>query len=100
MNIVDRTKREISRHFNNWSSIAVAISGGKDSSVLYDLFIREAEVRNRKIFCVFVDQEAEYQETIRVISNMMNHPLVIPIWIQTPMKMTAAGSFDSDFLYA
>lgn len=86
--------------FDNFETINVSISSGKDSTVLYHLALQEAIKRNRKIIVFFQDQEAEYQNSIDLIRKQMIHPNVIPAWFQVPIYMTNATSYNDYFLYA
>lgn len=86
--------------FDKFENISVSISGGKDSTVLYWLVVREAARRNRKVRVFFLDQEAEYQASIDLINKLMVHPNVIPEWYQVPIRMTNATSYNQEFLYA
>jgi len=86
--------------FDNFKNIFVSISGGKDSTVLFDIAQKEAVKRGRTINAYFLDQEAEYGATIELIREMMNRENVIPYWFQVPMYMTNATSYEQDLLYA
>jgi len=99
-NVLEAARERVSMLFDNFEDISVSISGGKDSSCMYWLFVQEAVKRNRKITAFFQDQEAEYQATVDLIRVMMKHPNVIPKWYQIPIYLTNATSYDNYFLYA
>lgn len=99
-NVLEATRERMSYLFDEFETINVSISGGKDSTVLLALALQEAELRNRKINVFFLDQEAEYQATIDVIKIQMKHPLINPLWYQVPIYMTNATSYAEYFLYA
>ncbi|MDR2913443.1 MAG: phosphoadenosine phosphosulfate reductase family protein [Tannerella sp.] len=99
-NTLDAARERISFLFDEFETINVSISSGKDSTVLYWLCVQEAVKRNRKIIAFFQDQEAEYQASIDIIKIMMKHPNVIPAWYQVPIYMTNATSSSDYFLYA
>jgi len=99
-NVLDATRERVSMIFDNFKDISVSISSGKDSTVIYWLFLQEAIKRDRKITAFFQDQEAEYQSSIDLIKVMMKHPNVIPAWYQVPIYLTNATSYTDYFLYA
>jgi len=99
-NVLVAAQKRISFIFDEFETIFISISGGKDSTVMWHLFVEEAQRRGREINAFFLDQEAEYEGTIKVMRKMMNHPNVIPHWYQVPIYMTNATSYTSEFLYA
>ncbi|MDD3051955.1 MAG: phosphoadenosine phosphosulfate reductase family protein [Candidatus Cloacimonetes bacterium] len=100
IDVLTAAKQRISWLFDEFKNIFVSVSSGKDSTALYNLAREEAIKRNRKINVFFLDQEAEYQGTVDIMREIMNHPNVIPHWYQVPIYMTNATSFDMDQLYA
>lgn len=99
-NVLEAARERIAYVFDRFDRICVSISGGKDSTVLYHLVLDEAIRRDRRIEGMFLDQEAEYAATIRLMREMMQHPNVIPIWFQVPIRLTNATSYAQEFLYA
>lgn len=97
---IEAARERISMLFDNFETINVSISSGKDSTILYHLCLQEAIKRERKIIAFFLDQEAEYQYSIELIESQMNHPNVIPAWYQIPLYLTNATSSDEYFLNA
>lgn len=98
--VIDAARERISMLFDNFEKINVSVSSGKDSSVLYQLCLQEAIRRDRQITVFFLDQEAEYDNSIVVIRDLMHHNNVIPAWYQVPIYMTNATSYTDYFLYA
>lgn len=99
-NVLDEAKKRISKMFDIFKNVVVSVSGGKDSTVLFELALEEAKKRNRNINLFFLDQEAEYQSTIDLVENMMNRDNVIPNWYQVPVRMTNSTSFRDNMLNA
>jgi len=99
-NTLDAARERISMLFDEFETINVSVSSGKDSCVLYYLCLQEAIKRGRKIVAFFQDQEAEYQASIDVMQDMMQHPNVIPAWYQVPVYLTNATSYTDYFLHA
>lgn len=97
---LEAARERMSLIFDNFETVNVSISSGKDSTVLYHLALQEAIKRDRKIIVFFQDQEAEYAHSIELIQKQMIHPNVIPAWFQVPIYMTNATSYDDYFLYA
>lgn len=98
--VIDAARNRISLIFDNFKEITVSLSSGKDSTVLYHLVLQEAKKRNRKFRAFFLDQEAEYENSIKIIRRQMSNPLVIPNWFQVPIDMTNATSMKEYFLHA
>ncbi|MDD3812268.1 MAG: phosphoadenosine phosphosulfate reductase family protein [Bacteroidales bacterium] len=94
------SKQRISWIFDEFENVFVSVSGGKDSTIVYYLAREEAIKRRRMINVFFLDQEAEYQGTVDLMREIMNHPNVIPHWYQVPLYLTNATSFEMDQLYA
>jgi predicted phosphoadenosine phosphosulfate sulfurtransferase len=100
MNVYEAAVRRVAFIFSRFERIVISISGGKDSTCLYHLALREAERCGRRMEAFFLDQEAEYQSTVDLMEEMMRHPLVIPRWYQVPIDMTNATSHRDLFLRA
>ncbi len=98
-NVLQAARERIGMLFDNFETINVSISSGKDSTVLYFLALQEAIKRGRKIIAFFQDQEAEYQASIDLMKILMSHPNVTPAWYQVPIYMTNATSYTDYFLY-
>lgn len=98
--VLEAARERIAMLFDNFETINVSVSSGKDSSVLVYLCLQEAELRDRKIKAFFIDQEAEYENSIVIIRDIMTNERVIPAWFQVPLYMTNATSYSDYFLYA
>ena len=100
MDVLSAAKKRISIIFDQFETVVVSISGGKDSQVTFELAYSEARKRKRDLHVFFLDQEAEYQASIDVVKDSMSRDGVIPHWFQVPLKMTNATSYKEEFLYA
>lgn len=79
--------------FDKFPNVIVGVSGGKDSTVVYNLAMAVAKEKKRlPLRCLFLDQEAEWQSTVDTIDEIMRHPDVEPKWYQIPMKLFNATS--------
>ncbi len=92
--VVDAAKRRISQVFDLFDNVIVSVSGGKDSTVLAYLAIREAERRQKKIGLFFLDEEVVYQSTIDQIEWLMglSPQWVNRMWLQVEFHLTNATS--------
>lgn len=100
INVLEAAQQRIKWVFDNYETIVVSISGGKDSQIVFELAHAEAVLRRRAIFVFFLDQEAEYKSSIDVVRETMERPLVIPLWYQIPLRMTNSTSVDDEWFNA
>ena len=95
--VMTAAKKRISFLFDEFEHVVVCISGGKDSTVVYNLCMMEAEKRNRlPLEVCFIDQEAEWDATIDYVKSIMYDKRVKPYWLQVPIKLFNATSHESD----
>jgi predicted phosphoadenosine phosphosulfate sulfurtransferase len=69
--VLEASKERISLTFDNFEKIYISFSGGKDSSVMTHLVLAEAKKRNRKVGLLIIDLEAQYNDTIYHIEQMI-----------------------------
>lgn len=93
-NVLECAKDRMSYIFDKFEDIVVSISGGKDSTVLAHLALKEANRRDRKIGIFFLDEEVVYDSTIRQIEYLMNlYPKnTIRLWLQLEFNLTNSVS--------
>jgi predicted phosphoadenosine phosphosulfate sulfurtransferase len=94
--VLEATIERIEFIFNSFENIIVSCSGGKDSTVLAYLALKEANKRGRKIGIYFLDEEVMYQSTIEMIEYIMG---LYPentnrLWLQIEFNLTNATSLD------
>ena len=92
--VLEATVERISYIFDEFESIVVSISGGKDSEVLCYLALQEARKRGRKIGIFFLDEEVVYKSTIEMVEYLMS---MYPentnrFWLQIPFNLTNSTS--------
>lgn len=94
INVFEASKNRISTIFDEFESIYLSFSGGKDSSVMFHLCIEEAIKRNRKIGILIVDLEAQYNHTIEHIKEMCSlyKDNIDLFWVCLPIKLRNAVS--------
>jgi predicted phosphoadenosine phosphosulfate sulfurtransferase len=80
--------------FDEFPNVICGVSGGKDSTVIFNLCLQVAREKNRLPLKVFwLDQEAEWQMVVDFIRDeIMTHPDIEPLWLQIPFKLSNATS--------
>lgn len=92
-NVYDAALDRIRWIFDEFPNIVVNMSGGKDSTVCYNLAMQVAEEKGRlPLKVMFLDQEAEWDCVIDYVRTIMNDPRVEPMWYQMPLKLFNATS--------
>jgi predicted phosphoadenosine phosphosulfate sulfurtransferase len=94
-NVLAAARERIGFIFDQFESIHVSISGGKDSTVLAHLVLAEARRRDRRVGIFFLDEEVIYDATTEMVSHIMEEMApdhVIPLWLQFPFHLTNATS--------
>ena len=92
---LDRIRNAFLQYGRN---VYVGFSGGKDSTICLALTIRVAEEMDMlPVKVMFVDQEFEWTHTADYVRRAFADPRVDGKWIQIPISMTNASSFDSDW---
>jgi predicted phosphoadenosine phosphosulfate sulfurtransferase len=92
-NVYDAAKKRINYLFDEFENVVVGFSGGKDSTCVFNLALQVAEERDRlPLKVMFLDQEAEWQNVIDYVTDVMEDPRVEPMWFQIPIKLFNATS--------
>jgi predicted phosphoadenosine phosphosulfate sulfurtransferase len=99
-NVLQAAQERISWLFSSFKNVVVSVSGGKDSTVTFELAWRHAQEIGRDVHVFFLDQEAEYANTIGIVRGMYDRPGVIPHWWQSPFKMSNATSYEEPLFHA
>lgn len=98
-NVFEAALERINWLFDEFPNVVVGVSGGKDSTVVFELCYRVAKERNRlPLEILFLDQEAEYEHTIKYMRTIMTREGVKPRWYQMPFKLFNATSFEDNWL--
>lgn len=69
--VLEASKERIGKVFDNFEKIYISFSGGKDSSVMTHLVLSEAKKRNVKVGLLIIDLEAQYNDTIKHMEEMV-----------------------------
>jgi predicted phosphoadenosine phosphosulfate sulfurtransferase len=92
-NVFDKSLERMRWVFDEFPNVVVGVSGGKDSTVVFNLAMIVAREKGRlPLKCLFLDQEAEWEATIDTIRLIMEHPDVDPYWLQMPLQLFNATS--------
>lgn len=84
-NVFEEAINRINMIFDYNDEVIVSMSGGKDSTVCFNLALMIARERNRLPLKVFwLDQEAEWQHTVDYMDSIFRRPDVKPYWFQIP----------------
>ena len=98
-NVFDESLNRIRWLFDEFPNVVVGFSGGKDSTIVYNLAMIVAKEKNRlPLKVMFLDQEAEWQATIDQVRLIMENPDVDPMWMQIPIKLFNATSTTDHWL--
>ncbi|EED25374.1 Co-activator of prophage gene expression IbrA [Vibrio sp. 16] len=87
-NVLDAARARIRFVFDHFDHVYVSFSGGKDSGVLLNLTIEEAERRQQlPVDVLIVDFEAQYEETRTFIIRMIATGKINPYWVCLPISL-------------
>lgn len=94
VDVLTAAQQRIAWTFDTFERIALAFSGGKDSTVLMHLMMAEAARRQRRIAVMFIDWEAQYRLTVQHVQDMyrLYDGWIEPYWIALPLRTTNACS--------
>ena len=99
-NVFDAALDRIRWLFDEFPNVVCGVSGGKDSTVVFNMALQVAKEKGRlPLKVLFIDQEAEWQATIDQVRYMMERPDVEPMWFQIPIKLFNATSTTEHWLY-
>lgn len=98
--VLDASLNRIRRLFDEFPNPVVGFSGGKDSTVVFNLSLQVAREKGRlPLKVMMLDQEAEWQGTVDYVKYVMSMPEVEPLWFQMPMVITNNASSFNRFSY-
>lgn len=101
-NVLEAAQERFRFIFDQFETINVSISGGKDSTVLAHMALTEAYRTGRKIGLFFLDEEVMYESSIRQVEYLMSmYPEnTTRIWLQIEFYLTNATSLKESQLSA
>lgn len=99
-NVFEEAKQRIRWLFSEFDRVWVWHSGGKDSTVVFNLTLEVARELDRLPLPVaWIDQEAEWQCTADHVRSIMYRQDVDPVWLQVPFILSNASSYDQTWLH-
>jgi len=98
-NVYDSAIERLEYIFDEFENVIVASSGGKDSTVIFNLALQVARKKKKlPLKVMFLDQEAEWQSVIDYTKEIMYHKDVEPMWYQVPIRLFNATSMQEAWL--
>ena len=92
-NVYDAALERIRWCFDEFEDVVVSYSGGKDSTVIFEMALQVAKEKNRlPLKVMWLDQELEWKSTVEQVKSVMYRPEVEPMWYQIPMLILNASS--------
>lgn len=99
--VIDAARARIAWLLDEFPTVIVNVSGGKDSTAALHLALEVAEERGRlPLPALFIDQEAEWAATIETIRGIMTDPRVEPHWLQAPLHLRNAATPQAPIFHA
>jgi predicted phosphoadenosine phosphosulfate sulfurtransferase len=97
-NVYDAAIERFEHIFDNFETIIVSFSGGKDSTVCAYLALEVARRKKKPFYLFYLDQEIEYSATIDFVDYLMKQEYVLPLWFQIPALLTNTSSISQNIL--
>lgn len=98
-NVFEAARKRIRWLFEEFPVVMVNCSGGKDSTVVLNLALDVAsEIGRLPVPVLFVDQEAEWDGTIRYMRQVMADTRVEPYWFQGSFQLFSMASSSERWL--
>lgn len=73
ISVLEAAENRIEKTFNMFDKIYISFSGGKDSTVMLHMVMKEAMKRGRKVGVLIIDLEAQYTDTIDHITRCVEY---------------------------
>lgn len=91
-NVYDLAIERIEHCFDDYDTVAVSFSGGKDSTVCLQLALEVARSRKRKLEVFHFDEEAIPPETVEYCERVAAQPDIAFRWLCAPIRHRNAAS--------
>jgi len=93
ISVLEAARNRLDRIYADFDKVYVSFSAGKDSGVLMEMAIEAARKAGKlPVHALFIDLEAQYQETIAYAQRMLLRPEVKPYWVCLPINLRNAVS--------
>ena len=98
LNVYEESLQRIRWIFSEFDDVIVGFSGGKDSTLVFNLTLQVArELGRLPLKVVWIDQECEWQATVDYTKSIMEMPEVKPCWMQVPYSFTNSSNLTDDW---
>jgi predicted phosphoadenosine phosphosulfate sulfurtransferase len=91
-NVLDAAIERLSTVFDQFQTVCISLSGGKDSTVLFHLAYKIAQERGRILYVLIIDLEAQYELTIEHLKELVSLPGLDVMWVCLPLNLRNAVS--------
>lgn len=85
-------KERLKLVFDNFKTVCISLSGGKDSTVLFHLAYEEARSRGETLYVLIIDLEGQYKLTIDHLTDLVSLPGLEVFWVCLPLNLRNAVS--------
>lgn len=95
INVLEAALQRYDIIFNDFEHVYLSVSGGKDSSVMFQLAARKAREHNRQFDILFIDLEGQYQATIVHMEDLLDQYSDVikdTYWVCLPISLRNAVS--------
>lgn len=95
LNVYDAAINRFQIVLSEFDNYYVSVSGGKDSSIMLQLFAQEARKVNKKFSVLYIDLESQYKLTINHINELIDETKDVIenwYWIAMPLSLRNAVS--------
>lgn len=98
-NVFEASLDRIRMVFDMFDEVVVSMSGGKDSTVVFELAMIVAKEKGKlPLKVMWLDQEAEWKATVDYMDSVMRNPNVKPYWFQIPFDFTNSLHHQNNFV--
>ncbi len=90
--VLQAAQERLSLVFDQFPTVCISLSGGKDSTVLFHLSYEEAQRRGVDLHVLIIDLEGQYKLTIDHLEEMVQLPGLQVYWVCLPLNLRNAVS--------
>jgi predicted phosphoadenosine phosphosulfate sulfurtransferase len=91
-NVLVAAQERLNYVFDEFETVCISLSGGKDSTVLFHLAYEIAQQRDRTLHVLIIDLEGQYKLTIDHLKELVGLPGLNVMWVCLPLNLRNAVS--------